>query len=64
MVSLSRRKPVTSTVQRSSGWTRVRSARSTDPLQTLAEDMRRRQRNEYVRDLLPDLESALVHHTR
>ena len=43
---------------------RVRSARSADLLQALAEDMRRRQRNEYVRDFLPDLESALVQHAR
>lgn len=38
---------------------RVRSARSTALLRSLAGDLRRRQRNEHVRDFLPDLEAAL-----
>jgi hypothetical protein len=38
---------------------RVRSARSTALLRSLARDLRRRQRNEHVRDFLPDLEAAL-----
>jgi hypothetical protein len=41
---------------------RVRSARSTDLLQQLAKDMRRRQRNPHVRDFLPELETALTPH--
>jgi hypothetical protein len=43
---------------------RVRSARSTDLLRTLSQDMRRRRRNPRVRDFLPDLETALTHHAR
>jgi hypothetical protein len=41
---------------------RVRSARSTALLEQLASDLRRRQRNEHVRDFLPDLEAALLRH--
>jgi hypothetical protein len=36
----------------------VRSARSMDVLQRLAARLRRAQRNEFVRDFLPDLEAA------
>jgi hypothetical protein len=39
---------------------RVRSPRSLALLEQLADDLRRRQRNEYARDFLPELEAALV----
>lgn len=41
---------------------RVWSARSNALLTHLASDLRRRQRNEYVRDFLPGLETALARH--
>ncbi|GAA4625960.1 hypothetical protein GCM10023196_032220 [Actinoallomurus vinaceus] len=41
---------------------RVRSARSLALLKQLADDLRRRQRNEYARDFLPELEAALARH--
>ncbi|KXK62693.1 hypothetical protein AWW66_07175 [Micromonospora rosaria] len=40
---------------------RVRSPRSTALLGTLAQELRRRKRNQSVADLLPDLENALAH---
>jgi hypothetical protein len=41
---------------------RVASSRSTEVLHVLAARLRRRGRNEYVRDFLPDLDSALTRH--
>lgn len=40
----------------------VRSPRSTALLRQLASDLRRRQRNPYVRDFLPDLEERIAKH--